>query len=180
MFSTAGLFATPQTINLVLGALPTILDAGGDLTITGPGATKLTVNAGGNSGVLDSFAKHLTLTGFTVANGKRRSGRRRRAGGLDGAVVLDGMQFTGNTATGGGFNNGSGGAIGMGRAASLTVRNSTISGNTAEKNGGGIYFYSGGSLLVVRQHHFREFDRHRHRPQPGRRGHLLLRTGGTV
>src|SRR5262245_48912615 len=64
-FDTAGTFATPQTISL-LSALPQIASSGGVLTITGPGASNLTIrrNPGAAAfGVLNSATSSLTITG---------------------------------------------------------------------------------------------------------------------
>ena len=106
------------------------------------------MDAGEDSAIFDSSAPSLTLTGFTVANGKAANST---GGGLIAfnTVVLDGMVFTDNSATGSGFLAGSGGAIAMRASGVLSVRNSTISGNEATRNGGGIYFFYGGSLRVV-------------------------------
>ena len=118
------------------------------MTITGPGAAYLTVDAGGNFRVLDSEAPTLNLSGFTITGGRvnNDNGGGLRAGGI---VTLDGMAVTNNVATGQtDYYTGIGGGIEINDFGFLTVRNSTISGNTAGVNGGGIGFYFGGSLVV--------------------------------
>ena len=53
VFDTAGIFGSPQTIALA-SALPQLAD-NGSLTITGTGSSNLTIDAGGNFRVFDSF-----------------------------------------------------------------------------------------------------------------------------
>ena len=71
VFDTAGVFATPQTINLTSGVLT--LDK--SLTIDGPGANQLTINANGTSGVFIipsaiAYASNIVaLEGLTIAGG---------------------------------------------------------------------------------------------------------------
>jgi hypothetical protein len=144
-------FNTPQTI-VLLSPLPTIPTDGGDLTITGPGASLLTVDAGSQFRVLDSQAPNLTLSGFAVTGGLATADI---GGGLKstGSVTLDHMVFTGNSATAGilSFDQGGGGAVALDIGDGfLRVEDSTISGNSADLNGGGIFLrYSVfGSLLV--------------------------------
>jgi hypothetical protein len=142
VFDTAGSFTTPQTIS-VLSALPQIAAGGGALTITGTGAANLTIRrdpAAASFRVFDSLAPSLTMTGFTVENGRSLGDD---GGGLraSGTTTLDGMVFIGNVAYG------SGGAVGVNPSGNLAVRNSIISGNAADR-GGGISFSNGGSLLV--------------------------------
>src|SRR5262245_8535873 len=144
-FDTAGTFSTPQTISL-LTALPQITAAGGALTITGTGAANLTIRrdpgAATTFRVFDSLAPTLTMTGFTVSGGNVAAD----GAGLQtsGTVTLDGMVFSDNQATG----PNDGGAIRVNSGGFLTLRNSTLSGNTAGMNGGGIYFFFNGSLVM--------------------------------
>jgi parallel beta-helix repeat protein len=137
-------FGTHQDITLQSG-LPSIPFNSGNLTITGPGVNNVTIDAGGQFQILVSQAPVLTLSGMTFANGL---GNNVNGGALlaSGTVYIDSMNFTGNSVTGNSFGAGSGGAIGMGGFSFLKVTNSTISGNTAERDGGGIYFFSGGLL----------------------------------
>src|SRR5262245_36681360 len=135
VFDTAGAFATPQTITL-LTLLPTITAAGGDLTITGPGASNLTIQRSStatNFRVFDSLAPTLNMSGITVRGGRAASGTAS-GGGLQasGTVTLNGMVFSGNTASV------NGGATQMASASFLSLTNSTISGNAAGTDGGGL------------------------------------------
>src|SRR5207244_1199655 len=107
-FDTAGVFATPKTITLGGTQLPTITGA---LSITGPGATNLTIDA-----------NHLSRI-FNIDDGNNASQI---------SVELSGLTLTGGRVTPAA----SGGAI-FSRE-SLTLRNSTITGNSARR-GGGVY-----------------------------------------
>src|SRR5262245_36216474 len=136
VFDTAGVFATPQTISL-LTALPQITNAGGALTITGPGASNLTIRrdpaVATNFRVFDSLAPTLNMSGITVRGGRASSGTGA-GGGLQasGTVTLNGMVFSGNTAS---IN---GGAIQVAAGSFLSLTKSTISGNAAGADGGGL------------------------------------------
>jgi parallel beta-helix repeat protein/predicted outer membrane repeat protein len=150
VFDTAGVFATPQTINLET-VLPTITSAGGALTITGTGVNNLTIQrlaaAATTFRVFTSTAtgpaNALTMTDFTVSGGRTTAGAGLNASGT---VFLDRMRFSGNSTTG----TASGGAIRINAGGNgfLSVKDTTISGNTAGGRGGGIYFFDSGSLVV--------------------------------
>jgi predicted outer membrane repeat protein len=140
----AALFSSsPHTITFT-SATPQI---NGQLTITGPGASLLTVTRSGtvtaSSNVFNSFASALTMSGMTVTGGNiNANGGGLSINGVTPNVTLDSMVFTNNQA------NGDGGAISLTNNSSLTVRNSTISNNTATALGGGIFFFQSGSLLM--------------------------------
>ena len=145
-FDTTGTFATPQTISL-LTALPQISAAGGPLTITGPGASNLTIRRDPGAAafrVFDSAAPALTITGVTVSGGNDviSGGGGLSVSGTTPLVTLDSVVFAGNSTTE------SGGAIQFASAGYLSLRNSTIAGNTAGDSGGGVYFFSGGSFFI--------------------------------
>jgi predicted outer membrane repeat protein len=119
----------------------------GQLTITGPGASLLTVTRSGNvtasSNVFNSFATSLTMSGMTVRGGNiAGSGGGLSVGGVTPNITLDSMHFALNNASG------NGGAISLTNNASLTIRNSQIADNTAGALGGGIFFFQGGSLVM--------------------------------
>ncbi len=142
-----GFFATHRDIELET-VLPKFFGDAGGLTIAGPGAANLTVDAGGNFRVFDSESPTLSLSGFTITGGfvNHDNGGGIRAGGI---VTLDGMVISNCMATGQvDYYTGVGGGIEIESGGFLTVRNSTISGNTAGVIGGGIGFYWGGSLVV--------------------------------
>lgn len=140
-------FSTPQTISL-LSALPQITAVGGGLTLTGPGASLLTVRrdpaAATNFRIFDSTAPTLSMSGMTLTGGNVTG----NGGAIDvpsattGTVVtLDNMVITGNSATS------FGGAVFLYSTNYLMVRNSLITGNMAA-TGGALYFFSGGGLVV--------------------------------
>ncbi len=134
------------TITLTLGEL-TITDA---VIIDGPGASKLTIDAAGQSRIFnvndgnDATAIDVRIDGLKLIGGN--------AAGDGGAIlsaenltVLDSL-VTGNTASG------SGGGISMGTlgSGSLVVQNSTIAGNIATTGqGGGIDANNDGSLTIL-------------------------------
>ncbi len=143
--------------------------------IQGPGSGSLTVQntiaAGTTARVFNITAGTVSMSGLTVTGGNATS----NGGGIAtaGTTTLTGMVVTGNKTTtdGGGivvsggsltlvnsvvdgnFGTGTGsqgGGVRIGGAQTLTVTNSTISNNTAGEDGGGIYFFSGGALVMDR------------------------------
>ncbi len=141
-------FSSHQTISLA-SALPDFAASGGSLAINGPGIANLTIDAGGQFRVFHSLAPELTLSGFEVTGGLAVNGN---GGGLlaSGIVTIDHMLFDNNSATrasGSYFDYGGGGAIAMVLGNQfLKIESSTISGNTADVNGGGVMFRYGGTL----------------------------------
>jgi hypothetical protein len=146
----------PATILLTQGELA-ITD---DLTLTGPGADLLTIDASGNDPTPDenngdgsriliigdndvSTVLGVSLSGLTLTGGDAK--------GLGGAIasgehltVAD-CQIRDNAATS------SGGAIAFGDSGlekKLTINSSVISGNSALGSGGGVYV-RGGEVLIV-------------------------------
>lgn len=140
---TFNLGAGPHTIT----ALSTLVIAKNvNVTNTlGAGNGPLTVTAnGGNFRVfrIDSPVTTASLSNFTVTGA---SVTGANGGGLlvqNGTATLTGMLFTGNTVI-----NGAGGGVGVTGGATVNLRNSTISGNTATF-GGGIY-NNGGTLNLL-------------------------------
>jgi hypothetical protein len=153
----SSLFNTPQTITLTSGQL-SLTDAS-TTTITGPGASLLTVSGNNASGVFSvGTGDFASLSGLTVTGGSAVTGggvnnlgnttltnctftgntASTNGGGVfsSGTVTLTGCTFTSNTATTNG-----GGAFSSGTA---TLTDCTLSGNTATGNkGGGVYAPSG-------------------------------------
>jgi hypothetical protein len=122
-------FSGPQTITLAAGALE-ITNSTGPLTITGPGASNLTIDGNNLSRVfqVDVFAT-VSISGLTVKGGNAGSDA---GGGLlnFGTLTVMSSTLSNNSATnGGGIDN-----VGT---ATLTLINSTLSNNSAT-NGGGI------------------------------------------
>jgi hypothetical protein len=160
--------SSPYTITLAT-ALPNILDAStsGTLTITGLGASSLTIDA--NKGNFSIFTintgANLTISGVTFSGAKITSGN----GGAfnnSGSLTISNSTISGNSASNGGgiFNNASGTATitnstissnsgryggGINNSGTLTVNNSTISGNSISNQGGGIYNNNNASLTVT-------------------------------
>lgn len=126
------------TITLTTGELAIT----GSVDLQGPGAAALTVSGNNASRVFyvdnESELLDVTISGLTVTGGNASIG----AGILDWGenLTLDNVVITGNTATG------QGGGLeviaGFGNPApfSVTIRDSVLSGNTAE-SGGGAAFY---------------------------------------
>ena len=127
-------FATQQTITLG-GSELELKDTGGTQTITGPGASRLTVGGNKTSRVFEvTSGVTANLSGLTITGGNANYG-----GGLynqGGTVTLTNVTVSGNTATisGGGLFN-SPAEFGT----TLTLDNCTVGGNTARYNGGGIF-----------------------------------------
>ena len=137
-------FSTPHTISL-LTPLPFVSQ---DASIVGPGASLLTVQR--DPGAATEFRDLLvliggkvgdvTLSGMTFTGGVAGS----LIGGAvasDDNLVIDSCVITGNSAS-------RGGGVGTSIYGSLTIRNSTISGNTSSGPGGGVYIGQFGSLTV--------------------------------
>lgn len=136
-------FATTQTITLTTGEL-LVSD---DLTITGPGASILTVSGNNASRVFEFNAAgrviNVSLSGLTVTGGLITNGSGGGLYSADENVILSGMVIRANAA-------GTGGGIGVGPNGSLVLRNVTIASNTSAGPGGGIYTSDAetGSLLL--------------------------------
>jgi hypothetical protein len=116
------------------------------VTVTGPGAANLTVNANNLSRVFDiGPGATVAFSGLTVTGGRVTGtfGLPGVGGGIanQGALTVSNSVISGNTAStdGGGLCNYGG--------TGLTLNNCTISGNTAQTTGGGVY--SEGALLIV-------------------------------
>ncbi|HKF54249.1 MAG TPA: HYR domain-containing protein, partial [Blastocatellia bacterium] len=124
------------------------------LTIQGPGANLLTVEANNNTGLpfrifTISSGVTVTISGLTVTNGFTPAGVSGSPGGHggfgggiynSGTLTLTGMTVSGNrTGQGGAIDGvgGHGGGIYNDQSATLTVTNSTISGNSTGNGGVG-------------------------------------------
>ena len=140
------------TITLLTAQLPQILNAStivgagtrGALTITGPGASTLTIS--GNNGVSGRNFHILSIdTGGNLAiSGVTFSGAKTTAAGgaieNSGTLTVSSSIITGNSANDGG---------GITNWGTLTVINTTISGNTSITQAGGGIQNSSGSLTVT-------------------------------
>lgn len=122
-----------STISLSTGALSTTVD---DLTIQGPGASAMTVEAGQASGVLTHYgAGTLTIDGLTIANG-RIEGYAYHGG----ACVLSNANIAVSNSTLTNCYSYTAHAYGGALCAvgNITLSNSTLSGNTTK---GHFYYY---------------------------------------
>ena len=140
----SNVFNTPQTIQLNSGQL----GISSELTISGTGADQLTVDAQGNSRVLQvSGSGDAIISGLTITGGSANSG-----GGINnsGDLVLEEVIVTGNSASPNSLSTGGGGI--HTQNGSLIVRDSIVTGNnfssfTAITGGGGINVRSGTALI---------------------------------
>ena len=158
-FSITGTITLDSQNNTVNASLPTILDANatasgtggtgttvGTLTITGPGASSLTISGldgGNNARDFNIFniasGGNLSISGVTVSGAQTSQafGAFKNSGGT---LTVSNSILSGNSARygGGGIGNNGG---------TVTVSNSTISGNSA-RYGGGIFNSISGTLTV--------------------------------
>jgi hypothetical protein len=142
-----------STIALTLGELA-ITDS---VTIHGPGAANLTINAGGQSRIFgindDSSARNINveIDGLTLTGGSAYQGGAIYCFCL-GSFVTDDLDITGNSAAGSGDSMSGGAGIFCVNSGTTTIQNSTISGNFANQSdgwGGGIWIsYSAGATTI--------------------------------
>ncbi len=149
------------------------LSISSNVTIAGPGASRLAVSGNNASRVFSITAGAVTISGLTVRDGQI-SGADGAGIANAGALTLDGVIVTANTISGGATtqgggiyntgaltvthsaisgnanlgSSGSGGGIANKSGGSATIINSTISGNTANTYGGGIVNDAGAMTLV--------------------------------
>ncbi|HEX5690889.1 MAG TPA: choice-of-anchor Q domain-containing protein, partial [Roseiflexaceae bacterium] len=149
------------TIDLATG-LP---DLNANMTINGPGAGSLTVRRSTAGGTPDftvvtiASGRTVTLNGLTISNGKNTIGAGVRNNGI---LTIESCAITGNTAynlaTGFSALSRGGGIFQSGGGSSLTLLNSTVSGNqsiaettdanAADAQGGGIQRSSGAITIT--------------------------------
>ncbi len=147
------LTALSGTILLTTGQL-NIEDA---VTIMGPGASVLSISAGGDSRVINMYngldeGQTLTITGLTIRDGDDGAGAgiyfNCTGEGSDSAanLVLDGVVLTNNTTSD------LGGALYFDSCddrGNATISNSVISGNqTTDGRAGGVWFDDSGHLAI--------------------------------
>jgi CSLREA domain-containing protein len=129
-------FGVTGTIILTLGQL----EINKHLTISGPGAAKLTISGDNASRVFHIASGNVTISGVTITKGYDA--------GVDGAGIYnEGTLTVSNCIFSGNLADDDGAAIRSEGA--LTVRGSTFSGNQAGNDGGSISFFSGDSRLTV-------------------------------
>jgi hypothetical protein len=133
------------TITLTSGQLAVYAS----VDIEGPGADVITVSGNDASRVFylyaDSAGEAVTIAGLTIAHGLADEG-----GGIydrGEGLTLDHVVLTANATTA----KGDGGGLGLGGVVpAVTVRDSTITGNTADENGGGVFAGEGDAILFQR------------------------------
>lgn len=118
------------TITLTSGGLG-VYD---DTTISGPGASTLTVSGGGTFGVFQCLAPSASLVALSISGLSITGGTASLGGGVYASncpLTLDNTVISGNSAAQFG-----GGVAVFGYDSSLEITNSTISGNAAQGGGG--------------------------------------------
>lgn len=158
-FASSLTAVTPGVITL--GGKP--LQIAKNLTIQGPGATRLAITAGGHSRVFDVVSGNVTINALTMSKGSAGTGDGgvliNRAGTLkiNNATVGGGSALRGggianlkaltlnNTRVVGNQGNSAGGIY---NAGTLTILNGTVATNTA-RSAGGIYNNVGATLSVT-------------------------------
>jgi hypothetical protein len=137
-FDTQHVFATPQVISLGLGTMA-LTNTLRPIVIDAPGASMLTINGNGASGVLSvAGGVTLTISGATITGGVAAAG-----GGINnaGSLTLDNVALTNNTAP-----SGSGAAVN--NTGTLTVNGSSSSGNSGSYYGGAIFNHDGAATIT--------------------------------
>ena len=123
-----------STVSLTQGQALKITDA---VAITGPGSTKLTVNANNSGGIFNVVG-----TGAAAISGLTLTGGNTSLGGaiLDGGnLTLNDVAITGNKAT-------NGGGIAVSGSGTLTLNTSSVTSNSAGSGGG---IYSAGTVRAI-------------------------------
>lgn len=150
-------FNTVRTITLTNAQLPIVTEG---VTITGPGATMLTVRRDAANATRFrifqiSSGSPVTISGLTISGGNvgdannADSGGGISSGGTNNNLTLDGVRVTGNTTNGGNDSGGGGGILANG---TLTVRNSAIANNNTVgigTLGGGLWRNAGPGALTI-------------------------------
>jgi len=117
-----------------------------NVTINGPGAGNLAVNGNASSRVFENFASNVTISGFTITNGRAANGNG--GGGIlnHGGLTLS-EDMVSNSADF--LDVGVGGGICNNPGATLTVTGSTISDNYVLCGEGGGIYTSDAQLTVM-------------------------------
>lgn len=141
----------PDTITFQAGLTGTIdvqslMKITDSTTIQGPGASVIAVDGGDSTDIFyvynQAYVLDVTFSGITISNADGGGGGIFNYGER---LVLDSVVMTGNSGT-------YGAALYMknegDEEATLTIRNSTISGNTSTSRGGAIYINSTASTIT--------------------------------
>jgi CSLREA domain-containing protein len=164
-------FAAPQTILLTLGEM--VIEE--SVAIIGPGKGLLTIDANSasrhfkldGSGVIDVSISNLTLTkgsqtgsavlsvagsilsfneNLTLSNVVMSSNKASTDGGAIHVLGNPNLTIIDSTINGNTANRGAG--VSLNSNAAVSITRTTISGNTATDDGAGLYFFDSGSLLL--------------------------------
>lgn len=134
----ATVFASAQTINLTSGEL----SIGKNLTISGTGARRLTVQRSSSSAtnfrVFNVASGIVNISGMTISNGNDSGGGSGLLN-LNGTVTLNNVTVSGNTGGSGAVRNSSG---------VITILNSTVSNNLDFAGAGGV-LVGGGTVNIA-------------------------------
>ena len=123
----------PKEIKLLLGQM-TLTDTGGKTTITGPGASLLSINGNSASRLFRiSSGVAVEISGLTLTGGKALG---TDDGGDGGAIYTEGPLTLTNSTLAGNIATHSGGGL-FNTGAALTITGSTFSANTAQTGDGG-------------------------------------------
>jgi len=127
--------------------LSSTLTINANMTITGPGANLLTISGGGSVQVFSVNSGTVTISGLTIAQGNYQQGEN---GGGGGGIYNAGTLTVNNSTISGNTASSPSGGGGNYNTVTLTVTNSTISGNTeTEGGGGGGGIFNDGTLTVT-------------------------------
>ncbi len=154
--------AGADVVDFQAGLAGAIVLSSGQLVVTdpvdiqGPGALDLAVVGVGDSRLFYLYSGQalidVTISGLTLAGGNANVGGAIADFGEN--LVLDGLAITGNVASINAGEGGDGGGVwadeGKGGGMTVSILNSTISGNTAGNDGGGVHIgrVSGGVTLL--------------------------------
>jgi len=133
------------TITLTSGRL----NVGESLTVQGPGASQLTISGNNTSQVFYLYQSggggNYTISGLTLTNGNATGAPIDGGGGIIayGNLTLDSVVISNSMAKYGGAVN-----LGFTNGSTLTVTNSTITGNTAQTQGAVLFASQNGSVSI--------------------------------
>jgi parallel beta-helix repeat protein/predicted outer membrane repeat protein len=141
-------FASPLSGTITLESGQLVIDK--SLTIAGPGADRIALDADDRSRVIYLFnfgdVAQVTISGLTLTGGDTGGGDDSYGGGIANygeQLALNGVVVSGNSASHGG------GVYVGGEGATLTVIDSVITDNTAGASGGGIFVDDTANGLAV-------------------------------
>ena len=133
-----------------------VTDLTGSLKIIGAGAGQTIIDAARLDRVFHVLpGASLTLEGLTITGGsaKGNSIQDERGGGVyvDGGTLVVANSIVSENFAPANTNNASGGGISNANSGSVTIINSTLTGNSAFSQGGGIYINGSGSNVTITQ-----------------------------